>query len=61
MLTQQKFNISETVTQHNKQYYFLKVHNESLLEAYMLIALTDLDFLLRSAQNCRKHTFLDKF
>ena len=60
MLTQQKFNISETVTQYNKQYYFLKVHNESLLEAYMLIALTDLDFLLRSAQNCRKHTFLDK-
>ena len=60
MLTQQKFNISETVTQRNKQYYFLKVHNESLLEAYMLIALTDLDFLLRSAQNCRKHTFLDK-
>ena len=60
MLTQQKFNISETVTQHNKQYHFLKVHNESLLEAYIVIALTDLDFLLRSAQNCRKHTFLDK-
>ena len=26
----------------------------------MYIALTDLDFLLRSAQNCKKCTFLDK-
>ena len=25
----------------------------------MLIALTDLDFLLRSAQNCKKYPFLD--
>ena len=43
----------------NKQYHFLKVRNKTFSDAYMLIALVDLDFLLLSAQNCKKCTFLD--
>ena len=42
-----------------KPYHFLKRVLRKLSDAFIQVALTDSGFLLRSAQNCKKCTFLD--
>ena len=44
----------------NKPYYFLKGYNGNF-QMHIYKLLTDLDFLLRSAQNCTKMHFSGKF